>query len=90
MVRAGEVGEPPSRWRTELVNDLLPAAERIRPQLAAVRRRLAEAVGVPVHMTGSGGAMFVLADTQMEAVELVRALPREMQVRCRVVALNPW
>ena len=90
VVRAGELVEPPSQWRDELVNDLLPAAERVRPQLAALRRRLAEATGGPVHMSGSGGAVFVLADTRAQAVEVLRRLPEELLVRCRAVSLNPW
>lgn len=41
-----------------LFNDLAPAAEQVRPEIARVRRQAIELLGQPVHVTGSGSAMF--------------------------------
>lgn len=46
----------------ELFNDLAPAAERVRPALAGLRAGLAAGLGEPVHVTGSGSALFLLCD----------------------------
>ncbi len=40
-------------------NDLQQAAEKVRPGLAALRRRAGELGQRPVHMTGSGSTLFV-------------------------------
>jgi 4-diphosphocytidyl-2-C-methyl-D-erythritol kinase len=44
-----------------LYNDLAPAAEHVRPLVRAVREAAALAIGAPVHVTGSGSALFALA-----------------------------
>lgn len=43
-----------------LFNDLAPAAERVRPELAELRGALQHAWGCPVHITGSGSTLFAL------------------------------
>lgn len=45
---------------SSLFNDLTRPAERVEPRLAALRARLTSALGVPVHMSGSGSTLFVL------------------------------
>ena len=46
-----------------LFNDLTPAAERVEPRLAGVMERARLAAGRPVHMSGSGSTVFVVART---------------------------
>ena len=48
-------------------NDLLPAAEALMPGLARLRRDLAEALGRPVHLTGSGPTLAVLYPSPRQA-----------------------
>jgi 4-diphosphocytidyl-2-C-methyl-D-erythritol kinase len=43
-----------------LFNDLLPAAERVRPELGALRGRIRATSGAPVHLSGSGSTLFVV------------------------------
>ncbi len=81
---------PPSRWRGGLFNDLQPAAARLCPQLAGISAALAEATGLPVHLTGSGSGLFVLTDDEAGAVKAVAAVPADLKGRCRVVSSNPW
>ncbi|MEX0653170.1 MAG: 4-(cytidine 5'-diphospho)-2-C-methyl-D-erythritol kinase [Phycisphaeraceae bacterium] len=42
-------------------NDLAEPAQQVQPRLAEAVARLDEALGMPVHVTGSGAAMFVVA-----------------------------
>lgn len=51
-----------SAVRIGFVNDLEPAAERVRPELAALRRRVAALGYSGVRMTGSGSTLFVAHD----------------------------
>ena len=43
-----------------LFNDLAEAAEAVAPELSGLRRRLAQALGVAVHVTGSGSCCFAI------------------------------
>lgn len=52
----GRVPDPAS-----LFNDLAPAACAVRPALAALRDVAETVIGLPVHITGSGSAMFVVS-----------------------------
>jgi len=90
MVDSGAMEGPPSAWREGLVNDLAAAAVRVRPALAEVIDRLREGLGVPVHVTGSGSAVFALFDTAREALSAAAGIPREWRSRSRVAGLNPW
>ncbi len=45
---------------TLLLNDLTPAAQRIAPELASLTSRLQQALGRPIHMSGSGSTLFAL------------------------------
>ncbi len=55
LARAGAV-DSASLW-----NDLADPACAVRPELADLRRRASAALGCPVHITGSGSAMFAVA-----------------------------
>ena len=81
---------PPSQWRSRVGNDLAAAAVCVRPALGEIAERLAGATGLPVHITGSGSAMFVLADDEAEAVAAAARLPDELARRCVLVEPNPW
>jgi 4-diphosphocytidyl-2-C-methyl-D-erythritol kinase len=58
--RVRELAASGSAADLDLFNDLADAACLVRPELGALRDRAAEALGCPVHITGSGSAMFVL------------------------------
>jgi 4-diphosphocytidyl-2-C-methyl-D-erythritol kinase len=59
-------------------SDLAAPAERVQPQLASLRQRCGELTGRPVHITGSGAGMFIVARDREDAEQLaaqVGALP---------------
>lgn len=82
--------EPPSRWRAKLVNHLALAAERVAPALAALRKELQATLRIPVCLTGSGSAMFVLCDDETEAGVAAGTLAAATPARIVVVRRNPW
>lgn len=90
MLSAGHVAEPPSRWRGEVVNDLAAAAAEVQPGVGEVFERLEAATGQPVHLTGSGSAVFMLLDGERQARQVLESVPQDMKARCRVVLLNSW
>ncbi|MGQ0629131.1 MAG: 4-(cytidine 5'-diphospho)-2-C-methyl-D-erythritol kinase [Phycisphaerales bacterium] len=53
-----------------LFNDLTAPAERIEPRLAGVRAMASATLEMPVHLTGSGSTMFVVAPGAKEARSL--------------------
>lgn len=55
-------------------NDLQAAAERVRPELAILRRRVAELASCEVGMTGSGSTLFVSTPTAEAAQRCARDL----------------
>lgn len=72
-------------------NDLLPAAERVRPELAVLRQRAIERIGPVagvdgVHMTGSGSTLFVPCLDAAVAADCAAALQplADDGVRCLV------
>ncbi len=70
--------------RNAFHNDLEPAAERVRPQLADLRGRVV-GMGYPgVRMTGSGSALFVACD---DAVAAQRCAERPQPLRADGVRL---
>lgn len=80
---------PPSAWRGLLSNQLTDAAERLYGVLGTIRRQLG-AAGLPVAMSGSGGAMFMLCDDFGQAEGAMARLPDEVRRFCTVVRSNPW
>ena len=81
---------PPSLWRGRLHNDLTEAAGRVCGELSLLRSRVRAAAGTPVHMTGSGSAMFILCDDISEAAGVVSRLDGDLQDMCVIVGPNPW
>jgi len=65
----------PAVIREYLVNDLLPAAERVCPRIAEARKTAADA-GIALTMSGSGPSLFALADDRAHAIQLARRLRR--------------
>src|SRR5690606_19131330 len=45
-----------------LFNDLAEAAEQVEPRRAALRGAIRNACNAPVHITGSGSAMFIICE----------------------------
>lgn len=66
---------PPSHWRHRLVNDLFEPALRVCPELHDLHARLQEHAGLPVCLTGSGSAMFILCDDATEAGQILGRIP---------------
>ena len=81
---------PPTQWPPLLRNDLFAAARRVCPQLGQLVANLAAAAGRPVHLTGSGSALFILADDEDEALDVLNHLDVPTDATARVVTLNPW
>lgn len=56
----------------DLFNDLAEPACRVEPRLGELRSVLTRALGVPVHVTGSGSTLFCLADGRLDRMKLVK------------------
>jgi 4-diphosphocytidyl-2C-methyl-D-erythritol kinase len=82
--------QPPSAWRASLANDLTAAAEAVSEQLRQTLGLLRTCAAAPVHMTGSGSAMFILCDDVAEAQAVARSLPPDLPGRTEIVLPNPW
>jgi len=80
----------PSLWRRRLHNDLTEAAIRVCGELSLLRSRVQAAVDIPVHMTGSGSAMFILCDDIEEAYAAVSRLDNDLRDMCVIAGRNPW
>ncbi len=48
-------------------NDLAEAACHLHPELGRLRTELTSAVGTPVHVSGSGSTLFLIADSELTA-----------------------
>jgi 4-diphosphocytidyl-2-C-methyl-D-erythritol kinase len=57
-----------------LFNDLAAAAEHVQPRLRELRRQCVDLLGRPVHLTGSGSALFAIADGAEQASDMAAAL----------------
>jgi 4-diphosphocytidyl-2-C-methyl-D-erythritol kinase len=72
-----------------LFNDLAAAAQQLHPQLGLFRQRCQEVLHQPVHITGSGSAMFAIAGGQPHARELAQrvagAVPEVVAMVVRLV-----
>src|SRR5262249_19219736 len=73
-----------------LFNRLQPAAERLRPEVAALHRELAELQPAGVLMSGSGSTAFALCRRPGEALRIARALrsPQEAGGGTRVLVVR--
>jgi len=81
---------PPSAWRASLANDLTAAAEAVSDQLRQTLGLLRACAAAPVHMTGSGSAMFIICDDVDEAQAVARRLPPDLPGQTVIVLPNPW
>ena len=81
---------PPSAFRGQLVNQLTPAAVAITPALGELLEQLQAAIDEPVHLTGSGSAMFVLCDDESEAAAIRAQIDSDMPLTSLIVSQNPW
>jgi len=67
-----------------LFNDLAAAADRVAPDLPILRASIAEILGAPVHVTGSGSAMFAFA--RGDGLEILRrSLPQVAFITTRLI-----
>lgn len=82
--------QPPSQWRDRLRNDLARPARRICPGLAATWDQLRHALPIPVHLAGSGSALFVLCDDHAELQGVLAAVEPSLPVTCRIVGPTSW
>lgn len=87
---AAMLQDPPSKWRSTLVNDLAAPAFQVSPDLQRTHEALATALGRPVSVTGSGSALFILCDDPAEAAEVLRRLPAGLPGQSVCVRPNPW
>ncbi len=89
-IRNPQLDEIPSRWQDKVFNDLESAAMKVCPTLADISSNLADETHLPVHITGSGSAMFIICDDANEAESAIANLSGKMKNHCRVVSLNSW
>jgi 4-diphosphocytidyl-2-C-methyl-D-erythritol kinase len=87
---AAVLKDPPSTWRDKLVNQLSQAARTVSPALADVWDTLSKALDEPVCLTGSGSALFVLADDQQQAIDIFGRMPPALQELAVIVSANRW
>lgn len=57
-----------------LFNDLAEPAEQVQPRLRDARRAAQRVIDLPVHVTGSGAAMFAVAESKQHAHSLAEAI----------------
>jgi 4-diphosphocytidyl-2-C-methyl-D-erythritol kinase len=82
--------QPPSRWRHLLVNQLFPAALKVCPALGELWNELRAALPCPVHMSGSGSALFILCDDEAEFAAMLARLPKHLQGLALAVRNNAF
>jgi len=81
---------PPSAWRDRLVNHLGAPARAVCPPLGELWDRLSGDLPAPVHLTGSGSALFVLCDDAEEARSVAAQVPADLRSHGVMVRANPW
>lgn len=72
----------------ELFNDLAEAASKVQPGLSVLRERVKEVTGLPVHVSGSGAAMFMAAQSLADAKRLCAAVHQEVGVSAVVARVD--
>ena len=80
----------PSQWNSLLRNDLLAPAVQTSPEVGQWEARLRAATDLPVHLTGSGCSLFILADDVHQAEGILGRLDQTVAPVARIVTLNPW
>lgn len=84
------LSDAPSAWRDLLRNDLAAPAQAVSPSLGELRRAVAARTPLPVCITGSGSAMFILCDSPAEATAALADFDDAMRASCIPVCPNPW
>ncbi|MCH2133936.1 MAG: 4-(cytidine 5'-diphospho)-2-C-methyl-D-erythritol kinase [Phycisphaerales bacterium] len=69
-----------------LFNDLAEPAMTIAPELQSYREDIAKQVSAPVHVSGSGSTLFVMARNEMESEAMARAIEAETGLAALVVS----
>ncbi len=69
-------------------NDLAAPAFALRPELRELAAAMADLAERPVHLTGSGAALFVACDSAMEAQALARAVSERLGAPALAVTLD--
>ncbi len=80
----------PARWRDLLVNDLEPPARAVCPELGRLLDELRSRSALKIHMSGSGSAVFLLADDAGHAQRIWRDLPKTVRPQTYLVRANDW
>ena len=78
--------QKPSRWRHLLDNQLLPPARQVSPAVGRMLKEIAHATRVPISMSGSGSAAFILCDDAAEASALLGRLPSPWRDKALLVS----
>ena len=73
---------PPSQWRLDMVNQLQEASFAVCPALGSLWREISEAAKIPIHMSGSGSALFALCDSPEDSAKVIASLPPHLQKIC--------
>ncbi len=82
--------QPPSKWRHLLVNHLFEPAMTVCPPLAELCCEFRAALPCPLHMTGSGSALFILCDDADELADVTAKLPDSLRSSLVAVTNNPF
>lgn len=73
---------------TSLINHLEEAVFALHPPLGALRRQLHELLDLPVHLTGSGSTLFVLAPNAAYAELLAERIEQVLEIPALPVSLH--
>lgn len=76
---------PVEQWPAHLHNSLAEPAMRAAPKLSELKAEFESVTGQPVHITGSGSGMFILAPSTASAAALILSLPEPLATLCQVV-----
>ena len=82
------LADPPSKWRSRLANHLAPAAQDVCEPLKGLWAEFSASMAdleMPVHLTGSGSALFALCDDASEAATAMTSLPQGLRRLCVAV-----
>jgi 4-diphosphocytidyl-2C-methyl-D-erythritol kinase len=63
-----------------LFNDLAEPAMTVAPALKDLHQRVEQAVGLPIHVTGSGSTLFILCEPSNQTLQAIRESARDATV----------
>ncbi len=82
---ASVLAGPVRRWRGLLCNQLAGPARAVSPELGTLWDELAAAARLPVHLTGSGSALFIPCDDAPEAQATLARIPAAIRPLCHII-----